>query len=265
MKRCFPKSSVNPGCKKLDAWRDCVASGIVTVHDVGVRDGQVYFVSDCLHGPTLGEWLKTNRIDWPDAVSIAAAVADALAHAHARLIIHRDVKPANIILTEWNTPVLVDLGVALDEASAGGVELGIVSGTLEYMSPEQVTGMAHRIDGRTDIYSLGVVLYEMLCGRPPFGAQSRRELMRQVRDDDPQPPRQLAPSIPLELEFVCLKALAKRQNCRFTTAADFALDLRNTLPHTVKAATPATFRRPAPFEQEAAPGDSWIHGPFDGD
>ncbi len=137
-------------------------------------------------------------------------MADALAHAHARLIVHRDVKPANIILTPERGPVLVDFGLGLDEAGAGGSELGVVSGTPAYMAPEQVAGTAHRIDGRTDIYSLGVVLYEMLCGRLPFRASNTRELLRQVRDDEPQPPRQLAREIPPELERVCLKALAKR-------------------------------------------------------
>src|SRR5262249_33719876 len=94
--------------------------------------------------------------------------------------------------------------------------------TPEYMSPEQATGTAHRIDGRTDIYSLGVVLYEMLTGRLPFRASHLRELLRQVRDDEPQPPRQLVGDIPPELERACLKALAERQEDRYTTAPDFA-------------------------------------------
>ena len=144
--------------------------GIVTVHDVGVHEGRLYLVSDYLDGPDLGRWLRENRVDWPEATRIAAAVADALAHAHARLIVHRDVKPANILLTADRAPVLVDFGLALDDAQAGGREKGIISGTLWYLSPEQATGTAHRIDGRTDVYSLGVVLYEMLTGRVPFRA-----------------------------------------------------------------------------------------------
>jgi class 3 adenylate cyclase/predicted ATPase len=201
-------------------------TGIVTVHDVGLHEGQVYIVSEYLEGPDLAEWLKHNSPSWHEAARIAAAVADALAHAHARLTVHRDVKPSNIILTPDRGPVLVDFGLALDDASSGGRELGAVSGTPAYMAPEQVAGVAHRIDGRTDVYSLGVVLYQMICGLVPFRASEIRELLRQVRDDEPQPPRQLVREIPPELERVCLKALAKRLQDRYTTAADFAEDLR---------------------------------------
>src|SRR5215471_11737001 len=204
--------------------------GIVAVHDVGVHEGQVYIVSDYLDGPDLGRWLREHRPAWPEAARIAAAVADALAHAHARLIIHRDVKPANILLTAERAPVLVDFGLALGETQAGGAEKGVVAGTPEYMSPEQATGTAHRIDGRTDIYSLGVVLYEMLTGRLPFRATHLQELLRQVREDEPQPPRQLVGDIPPELGRACLKALAKRQEDRYFTAGDFAADLRRVLP-----------------------------------
>ena len=203
--------------------------GIVAVHDVGMDNGRLFIVSDYLEGPDLARWLQTNRPSWPEAARIAAALADALAHAHARLIVHRDVKPANIILTPDRGPVLVDFGLGLDEAGAGGAELGSISGTPAYMAPEQVAGAAHRIDGRTDIYSLGVVLYEMLSGRVPFRATEIRELLRQVRDDEPQPPRQLRRDIPPELERVCLKSLAKRIQDRYTTASDFALELRGVL------------------------------------
>jgi class 3 adenylate cyclase/predicted ATPase len=232
--------------------------GIVTVHDVGVHEGQVYLISDFLAGPSLAEWLHGNRPGWLEAARIAAALADALAHAHARLIIHRDVKPANILLTAERAPVLVDFGLGLDEAEAGGRTLGIVSGSPGYMSPEQIAGTAHRIDGRTDIYSLGVVLYEMLCGWMPHRSNDVLELWRQVRDDEPQPPRQLVPDIPPELERACLRALAKRPQDRYTTAADFADDLRRPAPaagmaptlalsRTFPAATPPSQSRATPL------------------
>jgi class 3 adenylate cyclase/tetratricopeptide (TPR) repeat protein len=212
--------------------------GIVAVHDVGAHGGSVYLVSDFLDGPDLGRWLKDNRPAWPEATRIAAAVADALAHVHAQLVVHRDVKPANIILTAGHAPVLVDFGLALDETQAGGSEKGMVSGTPWYMSPEQAAGTAHRIDGRTDVYSLGVVLYELLTGRLPFRATNPLELLRQVREDEPQPPRQLVPDIPPELERACLRALAKRQQDRYTTAGDFAADLRRVLQTAAEVSAP---------------------------
>ncbi len=111
--------------------------GIVAVHDVGLDGGQVYLVSDFLEGPDLGRWLRDHRPTWSEAARIAAALADALAHAHARLIVHRDVKPANIIVTPDRGPVLVDFGLGLDESRSGGSELDIISGTPSYMAPEQ--------------------------------------------------------------------------------------------------------------------------------
>ncbi len=205
--------------------------GIVAVFDVGTEDGQMYIVSNYLDGQDLATWLAHTRPSWQESAAIVASICDALAHAHSHLTIHRDVKPANIILTSNRTPVLVDFGLALDELSAGGRELGLVSGTPAYMAPEQIAGTAHRIDGRTDIYSLGVVLYEMLCHHLPFRGNEVRELLRQVRDDEPQPPRQLESDIPVELERICLKALAKKIQDRYVTAADFAADLRGVIQH----------------------------------
>ena len=160
----------------------------------------MYIVSDYLDGPDLGQWLKDNRPAWPEAARIVAAVADALAHAHARLIVHRDVKPANIILTADRAPVLVDFGLALDEDQAGGGEKGIVSGTPWYMSPEQAAGTAHRIDGRTDVYSLGVVLYEMLTGRVPFRATAIPGAVAAGARRRAAAPAQLVRDIPPDLE-----------------------------------------------------------------
>jgi class 3 adenylate cyclase/predicted ATPase len=203
--------------------------GIVTVYDVGIQDGNLFVVSAFLEGLDLGRWLKENRPTWIESTRITAALAEALAHAHSRLIVHRDVKPTNIILNVQREPVLVDFGLALDEAQSGASELGIMSGTPSYMSPEQAAGMAHRIDGRTDIYGLGVVLYEMLTGHLPFRGQDLEEIIRQLREDEPQPPRQLAPDLPPDLELACLKALAKQQHDRYSTALDLAQDLRRVL------------------------------------
>ncbi len=200
--------------------------GIVTVYDVGVEAGACYIVSDYLEGVSLHHWLKAHRPHWTASCVLACAIADALSHAHAHRVVHRDLKPQNVILVEDLKPVLVDFGMAVSEESTGGIERGMVSGTPAFMSPEQACGEGHRIDGRTDIYSLGVILYHMLTGRLPFQTRSISELLRQVREDEPQPPRQLIPGLPRELERICLHAMAKRLEDRYTTAGDMAEDLR---------------------------------------
>jgi TOMM system kinase/cyclase fusion protein len=199
--------------------------GIVAVYDFGSQDDHVYIVSDYVQGTTLRERIKHQSFTWRESVRIVAALADALAHAHAQRTVHRDIKPANIILTPEQKPVLVDFGLGIDESEMHGGQLGMVAGTPAYMSPEQTTGKGHRIDGRTDIYALGVVLYELLTGHLPFRSPNHDELIRQVREDDPQPPRQLVPHLPKPLEQICLKALAKQQQDRFITAADMAEEL----------------------------------------
>jgi serine/threonine protein kinase/tetratricopeptide (TPR) repeat protein len=235
-------------------------AGIVTVHDVGTQNGQVFIVSSYLDGRDLADWLKHNSPSWQDVAVIVAAVADALAHAHAHLTIHRDVKPANIILTANREPVLVDFGLALDESSAGGRELGLVSGTPAYMAPEQIAGTAHRIDGRTDIYSLGVVLYEMLSGRVPFRSNEGRELLRQVRDDEPQPLRQLARDIPPELERICHKALAKKMQDRYATASDFAEELRFVIRNVAESFRSSSGPLPTVTPPGSSQSDFWRSG-----
>jgi class 3 adenylate cyclase/tetratricopeptide (TPR) repeat protein len=203
--------------------------GIVTVYDAGVQAGQFYIVSDYVQGVTLHAWLIDHRPTWREAARIVAEVADALAYAHAHRTVHRDVKPDNIILKDGKTPVLVDFGLAISDEVLADARVRGISGTPSYMSPEQAAGKGYRIDGRTDIYALGVILYRMLCGRLPFQSADPFELLRQVREDDPQPPRQLVPELPPELERICLQALAKRQKDRYTASGDMARDLRAVL------------------------------------
>ena len=210
----------------------------MAVHDVGLQDGHVYIVAEFLSGSNLGQWLGNNSLSWLEAAGIAARVADALAHAHSRLIVHRDVKPANIILTPERTAVLVDFGIGLDETKAGGRERGVVKGTPAYMSPEQVEGEAHRIDGRTDIYSLGVVLYEMLCGRLPFGLATLANFCSKCSETNLS---RLASSLRSRPSWngICLKALAKRMQDRLQKRTTTASRRRKSTDYEVNCYWPS--------------------------
>jgi phosphoserine phosphatase RsbU/P len=233
--------------------------GIVTVHDVGVHEGLCFIVSEYLDGQNLNSWMQNRAITWTEAATITAKLADALAAAHARSIIHRDVKPANVIMTghaDGFVPVLVDFGLALSEAFPAGMaaEAGRVTGTPNYMSPEQARGEGNRIDGRTDIYALGVILYRLISGRLPFTARHAREVLKAVVAHEPRPPRQFVRGLPRELERICLKAMAKNLADRYTTASDLAHDLRAVirehqdqlkLAATSARSTPTTGKRDA--------------------
>ncbi len=207
---------------------------IVTVHDVGVEDGLCYIVSEYLPGQDLNYWMKDRQLSWQECVGIVISIVEALDSAHERGTIHRDVKPANIIMTprgERLVPVLVDFGLAVSEANAGSIaaQRGRIAGTPNFMAPEQALGEGHRIDGRTDIYAVGVILYRMLSGKLPFRAKTVSDLLQVVIKDEPTPPRQFVRSIPKELERICLKAMAKQITDRYTTAADMAEELRALL------------------------------------
>ncbi|MCA9119680.1 MAG: protein kinase [Planctomycetales bacterium] len=212
--------------------------GIVAVHDVGVDAGRCYIVSEYLEGDTLQNWMASHRPSWQQSTRIIAALADALAHAHANRTVHRDLKPSNVIMVDNARPVIVDFGLALSDAKSRGTEKGMLSGTPAYMAPEQACGRGHRIDGRTDIYALGVILYRLLTRQLPFQSHDVPELLRQVQEDEPQPPRQLARDIPPALETICLKAMAKKFQHRYSTADDLAHALRMLVaPEAAETAT----------------------------
>jgi serine/threonine protein kinase len=198
---------------------------IVSVFDAGrTEDGLCFVVSKLIDGCNLQEKSKKQPLSVEETTELVATIAEALHHAHSRDIFHRDLKPANILIDGAGKPYVADFGLALkDEDFGKGPGF---CGTPHYMSPEQARGEGHRVDGRCDIFSLGIIFYELLTGVLPFRGETTVEVLDCVATHDPRPPRQVRDSIPKELERICLKALSRRVTDRYATAMDMAADLR---------------------------------------
>lgn len=202
-------------------------ANIVSVHEVGRIDEFLYIVSDFVDGVTLSDWLSANRPTSRESAELCVTIAAALEHAHQAGIVHRDMKPGNILLDSSGSPNIADFGLAKRDVADMTVTFGgQIVGTPAYMSPEQATGST--VDGRSDIYSMGVILFELLTGEKPFRG-NHRMLMQQVVNDEAPSPRRLNGSIPRDLETICLKCLEKSPARRYATAQDFVTDLRHYL------------------------------------
>ena len=201
---------------------------IVTIHDIGRSDRVAYMAMEFLEGQELRRMLQARApIQIAQALDIGAQVAEGLQYAHERQIIHRDIKPANIMVLNDGRVKITDFGIARMRTNEVKTMTGMILGSPKYMSPEQVSGK--RADTRSDIFSLGVVLYEMLTGTSPFVADNIHGVMYQTMNFNPPAPRTLNPELPDMLNFIIAKALAKNLDDRYQRSQDLCDDLRRAL------------------------------------
>ena len=196
---------------------------IVTTHDFGEADGVAYLAMELLEGTDLRSRLQEGALPAAEAVEVARQVADGLAFAHERGIVHRDIKPGNIMLLDSGHAKIMDFGLARMRAADHKTVSGMVLGTPRYMSPEQVAGQP--VDQRSDIFSLGIVLYEMLTGAKLFGGEEVTQIMHNVTYQEHEPPTRLKPELPAMLDFVLARALKKDPAVRYQDARELSADL----------------------------------------
>jgi hypothetical protein len=218
---------------------------IVPVHAVGAESGTHFFAMQLIEQDKEFE-CRTRKPDAREVAELGRQAAEALSYAHAHEVIHRDIKPTNLLVDRTGWLRIADFGLALRPESLETTASGLMVGTLRYMSPEQIGGGRKRIDHRVDIYSLGTTLYEWLAGRPAFESDDRFELLERIARTQPAPLRKIDATIPRELETIVHKAMAKLPGDRYATAAELAADLARFINN-----EPIVARRPGVFQRAA--------------
>ncbi len=201
--------------------------GIVQIFDVGQQDETPFLAMEFVEGSSLAQRLREAPLPARSAAALLERLSQAVAYAHQRGVLHRDLTPANVLVTADGTPKITDFGLARllsDETAL--TQSGAVMGTPSYLAPEQADGKARHVGPTADVYALGAILYECLTGRPPFRAATVLETLAQVVHDEPVSPRQLQSMTPRDLEIICLQCLRKDAARRFGSAAALAEDLR---------------------------------------
>lgn len=217
---------------------------IVRLYDIGQEGGDYYFTMDLIEGGSLADMLlKKRKISPKQAAEFMAQAAGGVHYAHTQGVIHRDLKPSNILIDREGRPIIVDFGIAkLTKSGARLTKTGTFMGTATYMSPEQANNASRGVDERSDVYSLGAILYEMLAGSPPFPGDNNAEVLRQLFTKVPPKPSQFNTRLPKELDNICLKALEKEKKHRYRSAREFQADLENFVAgRPIAATSPSVF------------------------
>ena len=214
---------------------------IVAIHEVGEVDSQHFYSMNFIAGQSLSDLAREHPLTPRQSARYVEKIARAIHYAHGRQILHRDLKPANVLIDQDDEPQVTDFGLAkVMQTETGATLSGTIMGSPSYMPPEQARGDIRAVDVRSDVYGLGAVLYELLCGRPPFRAETPLETLREVLEKDPVAPRLLHPKLPRDLETICLKCLEKPRERRYSTALELANELHRFLNNESISARPVS-------------------------